>query len=1249
MNSNEAFQMTHRVSVSMVSIALLLSAACQDPDNRTAGGNVVINLDSSFPVDMAQANHTDDGETSDLSTLADPPDAEFDTDAHDPADQSVLDLGSRLLDSSTQPDASQNMQHQCGPYDLSDLNQEQLTETTWLLRGVVGVDRFANGSCAGSGAETVIPWTAPLDGVYTFSTVSKAEFDTTLYARTTCLDPNSELDCNDDSIGLQSTIIVQINAGRTIYLFIDAWAGGENQPFEVAVFRAAVDEPPSVTQLIANRIGDSEIAVAYEGRDANADARFAVVALGDEQAPSDEFSQTLVQEIFGLQTFTGTLRIQNPNEQLASHLWLSLRDWSGQVGESVQVQIGERVIREIGEDCDSENIETVCVDGTFCPPNAGDLQPICSEPTRPEIRDANIWRRDIGATIRLSGLDETRDVTSVQLTPKEINGAVEGPSQTRLPLESVRGSQEFEFIALSETLLSPTTHSADMVLIDSQGLMSEPVNVLITDLPIGGAGDQCDPFERLNRCADGLACLDSDMGYQCQEITAPVIDRATVSFNPALGTVGVRVFGQELDQDLASFTVVFRSADNSVIGEINRSPFRQIEYRNGVDFEATWSGRSRLDLDVGTHAILTLFDRLDLASDTENIPVTAPLVADANRLCDPYWALNQCAPGTGCFDRIGSGEFRCVAVAAPNVESAALWYNLETDGIGIRLQGTDQDSDVIGFQLELFDVRGEPLLNPDNGTPFRLQFDSLTQFAGTFTGVTSFLYADLMAQLGHQEPYSPPARAQLSAVDAALLASAPMDLLLEPPPMVADGVRCDPIGATNRCEPNSACVDFDLEDGNLPQCLRRQSACPADVAPQDLNDGLGMNGWSVDTDTRNDTIATRGSCLNRLMGRVYRFIAPADGSYRFWTEGVGEDPIRTAGLLVRSACAFPDQELACEASPHPRTTVVIPLEAEQSVYVFAGKTVQWADGDFRLQAAPHIAPALGRAEAWLDRTSSRLSLDVAGLVGSAQVTELKYSLFDLDGEVLSTLRRTEAATHPLEVLVDNSVNPAQFSGEVNLSLDAIYDRQALAQAQFIRIQAIDEFGGLSDAQDTFFSPPTPLVPGQMCDPSSARAICPLEYACFDPAPDQPQGHQCRLFSQTCPEDWTTIVLNSNNPVGPWFHDGDLARAAPALEAHGQPTCSASATGFNDLFEFTAERAGRYHFSTSGDLADTILWVRSACSEPAPIFELACNDDSVGAFSAVNIDMTQNQTVYVFVDSYEAEGRGPYRLTARLDE
>ena len=82
-----------------------------------------------------------------------------------------------------------------------------------------------------------------------------------------------------------------------------------------------------------------------------------------------------------------------------------------------------------------------------------------------------------------------------------------------------------------------------------------------------------------------------------------------------------------------------------------------------------------------------------------------------------------------------------------------------------------------------------------------------------------------------------------------------------------------------------------------------------------------------------------------------------------------------------------------------------------------------------------------------------------------------------------------------------------------------------------------------------------------------------------------------------------------------------------------------------MYSFTADVAGLYEFSTSGNGGDTIMWARSACAFED--FELACNDDFSGLFSRVSVNLEAGDTTYVFVDSFGVFSRDAYRLTGRL--
>ena len=88
----------------------------------------------------------------------------------------------------------------------------------------LGRPNLESGSCGGRGGEVAIAYTAPANGLLTVTTVGFAEYDTLLHARSgICVDPASELACNDDTGGLQSTLEFEVTAGELIYVFADGF------------------------------------------------------------------------------------------------------------------------------------------------------------------------------------------------------------------------------------------------------------------------------------------------------------------------------------------------------------------------------------------------------------------------------------------------------------------------------------------------------------------------------------------------------------------------------------------------------------------------------------------------------------------------------------------------------------------------------------------------------------------------------------------------------------------------------------------------------------------------------------------------------------------------------------------------------------------------------------------------------------------------------------------------------------------
>ena len=116
--------------------------------------------------------------------------------------------------------------------DLVNLNDSAQADGSFLYSGTTtGGNNAHMGSCGGDAAPDVaFTFTAPAEGDWVFSTAkvdpNATTFDTVLYVRTDCTDPNTESDCNDDSGSTQSEVTVHLAANQEASLVVDGF--GEN-------------------------------------------------------------------------------------------------------------------------------------------------------------------------------------------------------------------------------------------------------------------------------------------------------------------------------------------------------------------------------------------------------------------------------------------------------------------------------------------------------------------------------------------------------------------------------------------------------------------------------------------------------------------------------------------------------------------------------------------------------------------------------------------------------------------------------------------------------------------------------------------------------------------------------------------------------------------------------------------------------------------------------------------------------------
>jgi hypothetical protein len=87
----------------------------------------------------------------------------------------------------------------------------------------VGQGNDESGSCGGTtAAEVVFQWVPDTSGTVTIDTIGSA-YDTLLYVRAGC--GGAQLACNDDAVGLQSRVNVNVTAGDAIIIVVDGYSG----------------------------------------------------------------------------------------------------------------------------------------------------------------------------------------------------------------------------------------------------------------------------------------------------------------------------------------------------------------------------------------------------------------------------------------------------------------------------------------------------------------------------------------------------------------------------------------------------------------------------------------------------------------------------------------------------------------------------------------------------------------------------------------------------------------------------------------------------------------------------------------------------------------------------------------------------------------------------------------------------------------------------------------------------------------
>lgn len=360
-----------------------------------------------------------------------------------------------------------------------------------------------------------------------------------------------------------------------------------------------------------------------------------------------------------------------------------------------------------------------------------------------------------------------------------------------------------------------------------------------------------------------------------------------------------------------------------------------------------------------------------------------------------------------------------------------------------------------------------------------------------------------------------------------------------------------------------------------------QVSCPDDALPSLVpQDASGNTALAID---KLHASCSSGGPSDESPDLAYSFTAPADGEYTFDTFGSGYDTL----LYVLEGAACNGSELACSDNyPGDATSALsLQLTAGQAVTVVV-------DGNFG---------GTGPFELHVGQLGGGLCPDSD--LGDALPNGASGDTSDGDNTVAGTCG---GFTQPDDTYLFTA------------SQDGLYTFSTLT-ADFDTVVFVrdGDCGGVELACNDDYS----------FTPQSQVAVSLVDGQTVMVAVDggtQSGSYDLEIDFVDCPDE----DLDSNLPES---IDGTTIGAVDKLSMVGCGQVDVPAPDY--VFEWTAPAAGAYTIDLGGSDYDTVLYVQdAACGGD----ELACNDDSIGLQSAVNVNLAADQTVVFVVSGYSGD-------------
>lgn len=234
------------------------------------------------------------------------------------------------------------------------------------------------------------------------------------------------------------------------------------------------------------------------------------------------------QTVTGNSTFAATITLDGilRNHPQIDRVLVRLLSADGQASPPAAAEVQRQAIRELGEPCDADLIDSRCELGLGC---RG--EPASCQPSVPPVLERLAYHADVPVQILIEGTDPDNDLALVELAFFDAAGSVVAvdvdndgvASETGFDVDATDSCSLGQFFLLLEPLdrfVEQVTEIA-AVPVDQAGQRGESLHATLAPPLYRGGGQECDP-QGFDRCVPGTTCYPRilDEGHTCTVIQA---------------------------------------------------------------------------------------------------------------------------------------------------------------------------------------------------------------------------------------------------------------------------------------------------------------------------------------------------------------------------------------------------------------------------------------------------------------------------------------------------------------------------------------------------------------------------------------------------------------------------------------------------------------------------------------------------------------------------------------------------------